>query len=90
VKPRQPLLLKGTRTDIGPSKLLTKANFPRHLPRSGTIPSVAIEQDHAMNGPHRLQRLDLFTDNDKELATLDGYEGGISVSPSGKKKWPIH
>ena len=38
-----------------------------------------------MAGPNRLQRLDLFTDNDKELATLDAYEGGLSVSPSGKK-----
>ena len=38
-----------------------------------------------MNGPPRLQRLDLFTDNDKELATLENYEGGLSVSPSGKK-----
>jgi hypothetical protein len=46
---------------------------------------VAVEQDHSMTGPHRLQRLDLFTDNDKELATLDSYEGGLSVSPSGKK-----
>ena len=38
-----------------------------------------------MTGPSRLQRLDLFSDDDKELATLDGYEGGLSVSPSGKK-----
>jgi len=38
-----------------------------------------------MTGPHRLQRLDLLSDDDKELATLDGYEGGLSVSPSGKK-----
>jgi len=28
------------------------------------------------HGPPRLQRLDLLTDNDKELATLDNYEGG--------------
>ena len=25
-----------------------------------------------------------MSDDDKELATLDGYEGGVSVSPSGK------
>ena len=46
---------------------------------------MAVEQDRNLTGPNRLQRLDLFTDNDKELATLEGYEGGLSVSPSGKK-----
>jgi hypothetical protein len=47
--------------------------------------AVAVEQNHSLTGPPRLQRLDLFSDENKELATLDGYEGGLSVSPSGKK-----
>jgi hypothetical protein len=47
--------------------------------------AVAVEQDHNLTGPSRLQRLDLLSDDAKELATLEGYEGGISVSPSGKK-----
>ena len=86
VKPRQLFSLKATRTDIGPLKTPHEGRTFRDIsPAPGTISILAIEQDHAMNGPHRLQRLDLFTDNDKELATLDGYEGGISVSPSGKK-----
>ncbi len=86
VKPRQLFSLKATRTDIGPLKTPHEGRTFRDIsPVPGTISILAIEQDHAMNGPHRLQRLDLFTDNDKELATLDGYEGGISVSPSGKK-----
>jgi hypothetical protein len=38
-----------------------------------------------MSGPARLQRLDLLAQDDKELATLDGYETGLSVSPSGKR-----
>jgi len=38
-----------------------------------------------MNGPHRLQRLDLFTDNDKELATLDGLRRRYQCLSSGKK-----
>ena len=47
--------------------------------------AIAVEQDHSMSGPPRLQNLDLLSDSDKELATLDGYEGGLTVSPSGNK-----
>jgi hypothetical protein len=47
--------------------------------------AIAVEQNHSLTGPPRLQRLDLFSDENKELATLDGYEGGLSASPSGKK-----
>jgi len=86
VKPRQLFSLKATRTDIGPLKTPHEGRTFRDIsPIPGTISILAIEQDRNMNGPNRLQRLDLFTDNDKELATLDGYEGGLSVSPAGKK-----
>jgi dipeptidyl aminopeptidase/acylaminoacyl peptidase len=51
----------------------------------GVSAAIAVEQDQSMRGPSRLQRLDLLKDNAKELATLDGFEGGLSVSPSGKK-----
>src|SRR5437899_1224353 len=47
--------------------------------------AVAVEQDRSLSGPPRLQSLDVLSDADKELATLDGYEGGLSVSPSGTK-----
>ncbi|HXY24209.1 MAG TPA: hypothetical protein VEI73_06130 [Candidatus Acidoferrum sp.] len=47
--------------------------------------AVAVEQDRAMTGPPRLQSLDILNDADKELATLDGFEGGLSVSPSRTK-----
>jgi hypothetical protein len=52
---------------------------------SGANSAIAVEQDRNLTGPPRLQRLDLLSDNYKELATLDNYEGGLSVSPSGKK-----
>ncbi|HVH70828.1 MAG TPA: hypothetical protein VNB49_06940 [Candidatus Dormibacteraeota bacterium] len=42
--------------------------------------AIAVEQDHSMSGPPRLQYLDVLNDSDKELATLDGYEGGLIVS----------
>jgi hypothetical protein len=47
--------------------------------------ALAVEQDRAMSGPPRLQSLDVLSDSDKELATLDGYEGGLTVSPIGTK-----
>ena len=53
------------------------------IPNSNT--AIAIERDRNMSGPPRLQRLELLSQDDKELATLDGYETGLSVSPSGKR-----
>jgi WD40 repeat protein len=47
--------------------------------------AVAVEQDHSMSGPPRLQYLDVLNDSDKELATLDGYEGGLIVSADRTK-----
>jgi dipeptidyl aminopeptidase/acylaminoacyl peptidase len=86
VKPRTLFSLKSTRIDIGPLKSPNEGRTFRDVgPIPGTVSIVAVEQDRNMTGPNRLQRLDLFTDNDKELATLDAYEGSLSVSPSGKK-----
>ena len=47
--------------------------------------AVAVEQDHSMSGPPRLQYLDILSDSAKELATLEGYEGGLTVSPNRTK-----
>jgi len=52
---------------------------------AGTNVAVAVEQDRAQTGPPRLMRLDLLAQDDKELATLQDFAGGLSVSPSGKK-----
>jgi dipeptidyl aminopeptidase/acylaminoacyl peptidase len=86
MKPHVLFSLKSTRIDIGPLKSPQDGRTFRDVsPIPGTVSIVAVEQDRNLSGPNRLQRLDLFTDNDKELATLEGYEGGLSVSPSGKK-----
>ena len=53
------------------------------LPHSNSI--IALERDRALTGPPRLQQLDMLSTEDKELATLDAFEGGLRVSPSGKK-----
>lgn len=51
----------------------------------GTNAAIAVERDRAMSGPPRLQRLELLAQDATEVATLDGYNGGLSVSPDGKK-----
>ena len=53
------------------------------IPRTNA--AIAVEQDRAQSGPPRLQRLELLAQDDKEVATLESYAGGLSVSPSGKK-----
>ncbi len=47
--------------------------------------AIAIEQDRNQAGPPRLQRLELLAQDDHELATLDSYQGGLSLSPTGKR-----
>ena len=86
VKPRLLYSLKSTQITAGSLKSFYEGRTFRDIaPIRAMNFAVAVEQDHAMTGPYRLQHLDLVSDNDNELATLDGYEGGISVSPSSKK-----
>jgi len=58
--------------------------FIASVPIPHTNSAIAIERDRNLSGPPRLQRLELLAQDDKEIATLDGYETGLSVSPSGK------
>jgi len=53
------------------------------LPR--TNEAMAVERDRNLTGPPRLQRLELLAQDDHELATLEGYSGGLSLSPLGDK-----
>jgi hypothetical protein len=53
------------------------------IPRTNL--AIGVERDRNLAGPPRLQRLELLAQDDRELATLDSYEGGITVSPSAKK-----
>jgi len=50
---------------------------------SGTNAAIAVEESPRFDGPARLQRLELLSQEDKEVATLDAYAGGVTVSPSG-------
>jgi hypothetical protein len=85
-KPRLLFSLNSTNIASGPLKSFYEGRTFRDIaPIRGMNFCLAVERDRAMTGPFRLQSLDLVSDNDVELATLDGFEGGISVSPSGKK-----
>jgi hypothetical protein len=54
-------------------------------PLRDTDSVIGVERDRNLSGPPRLQRLEMLAQDNQELATLDDYEGGISVSPSGKR-----
>jgi dipeptidyl aminopeptidase/acylaminoacyl peptidase len=51
----------------------------------GSNSSIAVERDRNMDGPPRLQRLDLLAQDDHELAELPDFAGGLSISPTGTK-----
>ena len=52
---------------------------------SGSNSAMAIERDRNMDGPPRIQKLELLSQETQELATLDEFAGGLSLSPSGTK-----
>jgi hypothetical protein len=52
---------------------------------SGSNAALAVERSRTFDGPPRLQRLDLLAQDDREVATLDAYSGGVLVSPSGTR-----
>jgi dipeptidyl aminopeptidase/acylaminoacyl peptidase len=86
MKPRVLFSLKYARPAIGAFPSFYEGRTFRDIAwMPGANAAIAVEQDHNLAGPSRLQRLNLLSDEDKELATLDAYEGGISVSPSGSK-----
>ena len=86
VKPRVLFSFKYVNIAAGPTGPVFEGrtfldSYP--IPRSNV--AVAIERDRNLTGPPRLQRLELLAQDDRELATLDGYEGGLTVSHSAKK-----
>jgi hypothetical protein len=59
--------------------------FLDYQPLRGTNSGIAIERDRDLSGPPRIQRLDLLSQDNKELATLDSFETGLSISPTGRR-----
>jgi dipeptidyl aminopeptidase/acylaminoacyl peptidase len=86
VKPRVLSSFKYVNTTSGPNAHLFEGRtFLDSCPIPRSNLAIAVERDRNLTGPPRLQRLELLAQEDRELATLDGYQGGISVSPSAKK-----
>jgi dipeptidyl aminopeptidase/acylaminoacyl peptidase len=86
VKPRVLFSFKYVNITAGPSGYVFEGRtFLDAAPIPRTNVAIGVERDRNLTGPPRLQRLELLAQDDRELATLDGYEGGISISPSAKK-----
>jgi len=86
LKPKMQFSVKQSNLNTGPShNSFEERTFLDCdvLPHSNV--TIAVERDKALTGPPRLQELDMASQEDKEIATLDGYQGGLRVSPSGKK-----
>jgi hypothetical protein len=73
------------RTGGPPGPVFEGRTFLGFAPVPGSNLAFAVERDRNLSGPPRLQRLELLAQDDHEVATLDDYEGGISLSPSGTK-----
>jgi dipeptidyl aminopeptidase/acylaminoacyl peptidase len=86
VKPRVLFSFKYINIAAGPSGYVFEGRtFLDAYPIPRTNVAISVERDRNLTGPPRLQRLELLAQDDRELATLDTYEGGLSVSPSAKK-----
>jgi WD40-like Beta Propeller Repeat len=86
VKPKVLFSFKFVNITAGPSgNVFEGRTFLDAYPIPRTNLAIGVERDRNLTGPPRLQRLELLAQDDRELATLDGYEGGVSVSPSMKK-----
>jgi hypothetical protein len=86
VKPRVLFSFKYINIAAGPSgNVFEGRTFLDAFPIPHSNAAIAVERDRNLTGPPRLQRLELLAQDDHELATLDGFEGGLTVSPSAKK-----
>lgn len=47
--------------------------------------AITVERDRSLSGPIQLVWLDLIKETQRKLATLDGFLGQLSVSPSGQR-----
>src|SRR5579862_2144980 len=68
-----------------PGLVFEGRTFLDAVPVPGTNTEYAVERDKNLSGPPRLQKLEMLAQDDKEIATLDAFEGGLALSPSGTK-----
>ncbi len=86
VKPRALFSLRFSNLATGPAGAAFEGRtFADVETIAGSNVAIGIEQEHSQTGPPRLQRLEMLAQDDKELATLQNFAGGLAVSPSGKR-----
>ncbi len=86
VAPRALFSMKYLNLSTGPTgKAFEGRTFLDVARISGSNSAIAVERNRNLDGPARLQRLDLLSQETSEIATLDSFGGGLSLSPSGTK-----
>ena len=86
IAPRQLFGMKYLYLSTGPgAKVFEGRTFVQAVRMAGSNSAIAVERSRNMDGPARLQKLELLAQETEEVATLDGYAGGLSLSPSGTK-----
>jgi hypothetical protein len=86
VTPRALFSMKYLNVSTGPAgKAFEGRTFLDAKRVSGSNSAIAVERNRNLDGPARLQRLDLLSQDTAEIATLDSFAGGLSLSPSGTK-----
>jgi hypothetical protein len=86
VAPRALFSMKYLFVSSGPgTKAFEGRTFIEAVRIPGSNSAIAVERDQNQEGPPRLQKLELLAQETEELATLDAYYGGLSISPSGTK-----
>ncbi len=86
VKPRMLYAISSVQPSTGATKMLFEGHFFSAVEWDAKHNSaIAIERDRLQSGPIQLVALDLLKQTRRELATLFGFNGGLSLSPSGTK-----
>jgi WD40-like Beta Propeller Repeat len=85
LKPKVLFAFHYTNRSGAPGLVFEGRTFLDAVPVPGSNYDYAVERDKNMSGPPRLQKLEMLAQDDKEVATLDGYDGGLALSPSGTK-----
>jgi WD40 repeat protein len=85
LKPKLLFAFHYTNRAGAPGLVFEGRTFLDAVPLPDSNSDYAVERDKTLSGPPRLQKLEMLAQDDKEIATLDGYEGGLALSPSGTK-----
>lgn len=86
VSPRALFSMKYLNMSTGPAgKAFEGRTFLDVARISGSNSAIAVERNRNLDGPARIQRLDLLSQETSEIATLDSFAGGLSLSPTGTK-----